>query len=106
MTSFFEIIIGNRKADTGTYQWGQTITSAYLPLDNSDYFRSELTLFDWLCQFTSDTTEFYIRGYLGKMLFAGEDVYIRVEVLSGGEKMRCAQGLIKGRCSRMLSTGS
>jgi ATPase subunit of ABC transporter with duplicated ATPase domains len=60
-----------------------------LPLDNSDYFRSELTLFDWLCQFTSDTTELYIKGYLGKMLFAGEDVNKRVNVLSGGEKMRC-----------------
>ncbi len=89
MTAFFEIINGRQKADTGTYQWGQTITSAYLPLDNSAYFRSELSLFDWLCQFTTDTTELYIRGYLGKMLFAGEDVYKRVDVLSGGEKMRC-----------------
>jgi len=89
MTAFFEIINGKQKADAGTYRWGQTITSAYLPLDNSAYFRSELSLFDWLCQFTNDTTELYIRGYLGKMLFAGEDVYKRVDVLSGGEKMRC-----------------
>ena len=89
MTTFFEIINGKRKADTGTYQWGQTITSAYLPLDNAGFFRSELSLFDWLCQFTTDTTELYIRGYLGKMLFAGEDVYKRVDILSGGEKMRC-----------------
>ena len=89
MTAFFEIINGKQKANTGGYQWGQTITSAYLPLDNSAYFRSELSLFDWLCQFTTDTTELYIRGYLGKMLFAGEEIYKRVNVLSGGEKMRC-----------------
>ncbi len=89
MTAFFEIINGKQKPDEGGYQWGHTITSAYLPLDNSDYFRSELSLFDWLCQFTSDTTELYIRGYLGKMLFAGEEVNKRVDVLSGGEKMRC-----------------
>ena len=89
MTALFEIINGKQKADSGTYQWGQTITSAYLPIDNSGFFRSELSLFDWLCQFTSDTTDFYIRGYLGKMLFAGEEIYKRVEVLSGGEKMRC-----------------
>lgn len=89
MTAFFEIINGLQQPDTGSYQWGQTITTAYLPLDNSDYFRSELSLFDWLCQFTNDTTELYIRGYLGKMLFAGEEIYKRVDVLSGGEKMRC-----------------
>jgi len=89
MTAFFEIINGNMPADAGNYVWGQTITSAYLPLNNADYFRSELTLSDWLCQFTTDTTELYIRGYLGKMLFAGEDIHKRVNVLSGGEKMRC-----------------
>lgn len=89
MTAFFEIINGNQKADIGTYQWGQTITSAYLPVDNSGYFRTELSLFDWLCQFTTDTTELYIRGYLGKMLFAGEEIHKKVDVLSGGEKMRC-----------------
>jgi ATPase subunit of ABC transporter with duplicated ATPase domains len=89
MTSFFEIINGNLKADKGTYEWGQTITTAYLPLDNSAYFRSKLSLFDWLCQFTNDTTDLYIRGYLGKMLFSGEEIHKAVEVLSGGEKMRC-----------------
>jgi len=89
MTAFFEIINGKQKAEKGTYHWGQTITPAYLPLDNSMFFRSELSLFDWLCQFTTDTTELYIRGYLGKMLFAGEEIYKRVDVLSGGEKMRC-----------------
>jgi ATPase subunit of ABC transporter with duplicated ATPase domains len=89
MTTFFEIISGNQKADSGKYQWGQTITSSYLPLDNSSYFRSQMSLFDWLCQFSSDTTEQYIRGYLGKMLFSGDEIYKAVEVLSGGEKMRC-----------------
>lgn len=90
MTAFFEIITGHQKADTGSYVWGQTITSAYLPLDNASFFRSKkLSLFDWLCQFTSDTTEFFIRQYLGRMLFAGEEIYKKVNVLSGGEKMRC-----------------
>lgn len=89
MTTLFEIINGNLKADSGIYEWGQTITSAYLPNDNSDYFRNKLSLFDWLCQFTNDTTDLYIRGYLGKMLFAGEDILKPVDVLSGGEKMRC-----------------
>ena len=89
MTAFFEIINGKQKADKGTYQWGQTITSTYLPIDNQSFFRSELNLFDWLCQFTNDTTDMYIKGYLGKMLFAGDDLDKKVEVLSGGEKMRC-----------------
>ncbi|MCF6358593.1 MAG: ATP-binding cassette domain-containing protein [Draconibacterium sp.] len=89
MTAFFEIINGNLQPDSGTYQWGQTITSAYLPIDNAEFFNSKLTLFDWLCQYTTDTTEMYIRGYLGKMLFAGDEIYKKVNVLSGGEKMRC-----------------
>lgn len=89
MTAFFEIINGNLKADSGVYTWGQTITSSYLPLDNSSFFRNDLSLFDWLCQFSSDTTELYIRGYLGKMLFAGDEIQKKVSVLSGGEKMRC-----------------
>ena len=89
MTAFFEILNGIRKADSGSFKWGQTITTAYLPLDNSDYFNSKLSLFDWLCQFTTDTTESYIRGYLGKMLFSGDEIYKKVSVLSGGEKIRC-----------------
>ncbi len=88
-SALFEIINGNRRPDSGKYKWGQTITPAYLPLDNSGFFNSDMSLFDWLCQFTEDTTEFYIRGYLGKMLFSGEEVYKKVNVLSGGEKMRC-----------------
>lgn len=89
MTALFEIIYGKQKAEAGTYQWGQTITYSYLPLDNSEFFKSELKLFDWLCQYAKETTELYIRGYLGKMLFAGEEVYKKVNVLSGGEKVRC-----------------
>ena len=89
MTALFEIINGLREADSGTYQWGQTITHAYLPLDNSEFFKSDKTLFDWLCQFTDNSDESYIRGYLGKMLFSGEEIYKRVNVLSGGEKIRC-----------------
>jgi len=89
MSAFFEIINGKQKSDSGSYQWGQTITYEYLPLDSSEYFRSELDLFDWLCQFSDDTSDLYIRGYLGKMLFAGEEIHKPVDVLSGGEKMRC-----------------
>ncbi|MFH0756314.1 MAG: ATP-binding cassette domain-containing protein [Bacteroidota bacterium] len=89
MTAFFEIINGNQEPDSGTFTWGQTITSAYLPLDNAPFFRKNLTLFDWFCQYTTDTTEAFVRGYLGKMLFSGDEIYKKVEVLSGGEKMRC-----------------
>ena len=89
ITAFFEIINDKLKPDSGGFEWGQTITKAYLPLDNSEYFDSNLSLFDWLCQFTTDTTELYIRGYLGKMLFTGDEIHKRVNVLSGGEKMRC-----------------
>ncbi len=89
MTAFFEIISGNLKPDSGSYQWGQTITHSYLPLNNSEFFRSELSLSDWISQFTTDTSEIYIRGCLGKMLFSGDELGKRVDVLSGGEKMRC-----------------
>ena len=99
MTAFFEIINGEQKADSGEYKWGQTITSSYLPIDNAEFFNKDLDLFDWLCQFTKDTSEFYIRGYLGKMLFAGEEIRKQVRVLSGGEKMRCM-------ISKMMLTGA
>ena len=89
MTAFFEIINGHQQPDSGTYQWGQTITTAYLPLDNADFFKSQKTLFDWFCQFTNDTTEIFVRTYLGRMLFAGDEIYKKVSVLSGGEKVRC-----------------
>ncbi|MDE6344409.1 MAG: ATP-binding cassette domain-containing protein [Muribaculaceae bacterium] len=89
MTALFEIISGNRKADEGTYEWGQTITTAYLPLDNSAFFNTDLNLVDWLCQFSNDSSEIYLKGFLGKMLFSGEEVLKKASVLSGGEKMRC-----------------
>ncbi|MDE6543650.1 MAG: ATP-binding cassette domain-containing protein [Muribaculaceae bacterium] len=89
MTALFEIITGNRKADEGTYEWGQTITTAYLPLDNSAFFNTDLNLVDWLCQFSNDSSEIYLKGFLGKMLFSGEEVLKKASVLSGGEKMRC-----------------
>lgn len=89
MTAFFDIINDEDKADEGTFEWGQTITTAYLPLDNSQYFNSEMNLVDWLAQFSDDTNEVYLKGFLGKMLFSGEEVLKKVSVLSGGEKMRC-----------------
>lgn len=89
MTALFEIITGNRKPDAGTYEWGQTITTAYLPLDNSGFFNTDLNLVDWLCQFSDDSSEIYLKGFLGKMLFSGEDTQKKASVLSGGEKMRC-----------------
>ncbi len=89
MTALFQIITENDKPDKGSFEWGVTITKAYLPLDNNKFFETKLNLFDWLAQYSKDTSEFYIRGYLGKMLFAGEDVYKKASVLSGGEKVRC-----------------
>lgn len=89
MTAFFEIINDHDKAHEGTYNWGVTITTAYLPLDNSSFFNTDLNLVDWFGQFSDDTTEFFIRGYLGKMLFSGEEIYKKASVISGGEKMRC-----------------
>ena len=88
MTAFFEIINGNMKPDAGTFNWGVTITTAYLPLDNTDFFNSDLNLVDWLSQF-GEGNEVYMKGLLGRMLFSGEEVLKKVSVLSGGEKMRC-----------------
>ncbi len=88
MTALFEIIQGNRQADAGTYNWGVTITTAYLPLDNTEFFQSDKNLIDWLSQF-GEGNEVFIKGYLGRMLFSGEEVLKKVNVLSGGEKMRC-----------------
>ncbi len=89
MTALFEIINGKRKPDEGTFEWGQTITTAYLPLDNSEFFNTDYNLVDWLAQFSDDSSEIYLKGFLGKMLFSGEDVLKKASVLSGGEKMRC-----------------
>ena len=88
MTALFEIINGNRPADAGTYKWGVTITTAYLPLDNTEFFESDKNLVEWLSQF-GPGNEVQMNGFLGRMLFSGEEVLKKVNVLSGGEKMRC-----------------
>ena len=88
MTALFEIINGNRQADAGTYKWGITITTAYLPLDNTEFFQSEMNLVDWLSQFGTGN-EVMMKSFLGRMLFKDEDIQKKVCVLSGGEKMRC-----------------
>ncbi len=88
MTALFEIINGNREAQAGTYKWGLTITTAYLPLDNTEFFKSDKNLVDWLMQY-GDGNEVFMKGYLGRMLFSGEEVLKKVHVLSGGERMRC-----------------
>ena len=88
MTALFEIINGNREATAGTYNWGVTITTAYLPLDNTDFFNCNLNLVDWLSQY-GPGNEVAMKGFLGRMLFKQEEVEKKVNVLSGGEKMRC-----------------
>ncbi len=88
MTALFEIINGNREAQAGTYKWGLTITTAYLPLDNTEFFKSDKNLVDWLMQY-GEGNEVFMKGYLGRMLFSGEEVLKKVNVLSGGERMRC-----------------
>lgn len=88
MTALFEIINGNRQADAGTFKWGVTITTAYLPLDNTEFFKSDLNLVDWLSQFGAGN-EVTMKGFLGRMLFKQEEVEKKVNVLSGGERMRC-----------------
>lgn len=106
MTAFFEIIMGERKADEGTFDWGQTITTAYLPLDNSKFFNTDMNLVDWLCQFSDDSSEIYLKGFLGKMLFSGEEVLKKASVLSGGEKMRCmiAKMMLKNANTMVLDS--
>ena len=88
MTALFEIINGNREAAAGTFKWGVTITTAYLPLDNTEFFKSDKNLEDWLSQY-GPGNEVVMKGFLGRMLFSGEDVLKKVNVLSGGERMRC-----------------
>ena len=93
ITYFFEIINGVGQADTGIFEWGTTITKAYLPMEHNEEFTKPLTLMDWLRQFVpahvTDADEPFIRGFLGKMLFSGDDVMKKSDVLSGGEKVRC-----------------
>ena len=88
MTALFEIINGNREPDAGTFKWGVTITTAYLPVDNTEFFQSEKNLVEWLSQF-GEGNDVYFKAFLGRMLFSGEEVLKKVNVLSGGEKMRC-----------------
>ena len=104
MTALLEIIAGNEQPDSGDYTWGVTITTAYLPLDNSAFFYTEMRLIDWLGLYSADTSETFLRGFLGKMLFSGEDIYKNVKVLSGGEKMRCmiARMMVKNANSKIL----
>ena len=88
MTALFEIINGHQEATQGTDKWGQTITTAYLPLDNTEYFKQDLNMLDWLMQF-GEGNEVYFKAFLGRMLFKDEEIMKKVTVLSGGEKMRC-----------------
>jgi ATPase subunit of ABC transporter with duplicated ATPase domains len=99
ITAFLEILMGEEKADAGEYKWGSTITRSYLPNENAKFFTDELNLIDWLRQFSADKDETHVRGFLGKMLFAGEEVFKKSNVLSGGEKVRCM-------VSRMMLTNA
>jgi ATPase subunit of ABC transporter with duplicated ATPase domains len=99
-TSLFQILMGKEQADTGKFTFGQTITTAYLPNDNSHFFDTDLNLIDWLRQYSpGETDDVYIRGFLGKMLFSGEETLKKARVLSGGEKVRCM-------ISRMMLQGA
>jgi ATPase subunit of ABC transporter with duplicated ATPase domains len=91
-TAFYQIINGKEDAQSGKFAWGVTTTQSYLPLDNSEFFDSDLTLVDWLRQWATteeEREEVYIRGFLGKMIFSGEEALKTCNVLSGGEKVRC-----------------
>ena len=88
-TKFYEILSGNLEPDSGTIEWGVTINNAYLPTDNEDFFKSDLSLVDWLRQYSEEKDETFIRGFLGKMLFSGDEALKQCNVLSGGEKVRC-----------------
>lgn len=99
-TALMEILMGNMEADSGTYQWGTTTSQSYLPSDNSDFFDGlGLSLVDWLRQYSEEKDETYIRGFLGKMLFSGEEAMKKTDVLSGGERVRCM-------LSRMMLSGA
>jgi ATPase subunit of ABC transporter with duplicated ATPase domains len=106
MTALFRIVNEEERADAGAYHWGQTITTAYLPLDNAGFFNSDYSLIDWLSQFAADTNEVYLKGFLGRMLFSGDELHKKVSVLSGGEKMRCmiARMMLKDANTLILDT--
>ena len=99
ITTFFQIITGEEKADKGEYGWGSTITKSYLPNENASYFKSDYNLIDWLRQYSTDKDETFVRGFLGRMLFSGEETFKKSNVLSGGEKVRCM-------VSRMMLTNA
>ena len=99
-TTLFQILMGEMEPDEGTFKWGGTTSQSYFPKDNSSFFdECDLNILDWLRQYSKDTTETYLRGFCGRMLFSGEDVFKKVNVLSGGEKVRCM-------LSRMMMFGS
>jgi ATPase subunit of ABC transporter with duplicated ATPase domains len=106
MTALFEILKGHDHQDTGTFEWGQTILKAYLPLEYEELFQSDMSLIDWLAQYSQDTHEMYLRGFLGKMLFSGEEIFKKTNVLSGGEKVRCmiARMMIRNANVMLLDT--
>ncbi len=89
LTALFEILNGNRQADSGSFKYGQTIVTSYLPTDNEAFFDTDDNLIDWLRQYSENKDEVYVRGFLGKMLFTGEETFKSARVLSGGEKVRC-----------------
>jgi len=89
ITAFFEVIHGKAQADSGTIEWGQTITPAYLPNENETFFKNDMDLINWLRQYSEEKDEQFIRGFLGRMLFSGDEVNKQSSVLSGGEKVRC-----------------
>ncbi len=93
VTSFFEIITNAQKPAGGKFEWGTTVTTAYLPLENDEFFQNDLNLMDWLRQYVppyvTDVDEPFLRGFLGKMLFTGDEIMKKTKVLSGGEKVRC-----------------
>ena len=105
MTALFQIINGHQEATAGTYKWGQTITTAYLPLDNTSYFNQDINMLDWLMQF-GEGNEVYLKAFLGRMLFKDEEILKKVSVLSGGEKMRCmiARMQLRGANCLILDT--
>jgi len=99
VSAFYQILTGERKADKGSFKWGVTTTQGYLPNDNTAFFGSDLNLVDWLRQYSKEKDESFIRGFLGRMLFSGEEALKKANVLSGGEKMRCM-------ISRMMLLGA
>ena len=89
VTAFFQLIAGETNPDAGKFKWGASVTKAYFPKDNARYFETELNLIDWLRQFSAEKDENFIRSFLGKMLFSGDETFKKANVLSGGEKVRC-----------------